>query len=47
MIIYIYDYESNSPFYKIFISLYEKKEAIDFLIEKIDSNINYLIRSIY
>jgi len=38
----IFDYESNSPFYKIFISLYEKKEAIDFLIEKIDSNINYL-----
>ena len=39
---YIFNYESNSPFYKIFISLYEKKEAIDFLIEKIDSNINYL-----
>ena len=38
----LYDYESNSPFYKVFTSLYDKKEAIDFLIEKIGSNINCL-----
>ena len=38
----IYDYESNSPFYKVFTSLYDKKEAIDFLIEKIGSNIDNL-----
>ena len=38
----IYDYESNSPFYKLFISFYEKKEAIDFLLEKIGTNIDHL-----
>ena len=38
----IYDYESNSPFYKVFTSLNEKKEAIDFLLEKIDNNIDNL-----
>ena len=30
-----YDYESNSPYYRIFTSIYEKKEAIDFLLQKI------------
>ena len=34
----IYDYESNSPYYRVFTSIYEKKEAIDFLISK--KNIN-------
>ena len=38
----IYDYESDSAFYKLFTSLYEKKEAIDFLLEKIDTNIDNL-----
>jgi len=38
----IYDYESNSPFYKIFTSFNEKKEAIDFLKSKIDTNIDNL-----
>ena len=35
----IYDYESNSPFYKLFTSLNEKKEAIDFLKRKKDTDI--------
>ncbi len=30
-----YDHESNSPYYRIFTSIYEKKEAIDFLLRKI------------
>ena len=38
----IYDYQSNSPFYKVFTSFNEKKEAIDFLIKKINTNIDYL-----
>ena len=38
----IYNYQSNSPFYKIFTSFYEKKEAIDFLKGKIDTNIDNL-----
>ena len=32
----IFDYDSNNNYYKIFTSIYEKKEAIDFLIEKRD-----------
>ena len=36
----IFDYESNSNYYKVFTSIYEKKEAIDFLISKINSKIN-------
>ena len=38
----IYDYTSNSNYYKIFTSLYDKKEALDFLINKIGTNIDYL-----
>ena len=40
----IYDYESESYYYKIFTSLYNKREALDFLMEKITSNtkIDYL-----
>ena len=38
----IYDYESNSSFYKVFTSFYEKKEAMDFLLDKINTNIDYL-----
>ncbi len=38
----IYNYQSNSPFYKIFTSFYEKKEAIDFLKGKINTNIDNL-----
>ena len=36
----IFDYESNSNYYKVFTSIYEKKEAIDFIINKINSKIN-------
>ena len=32
----IFDYQSNNPFYRVFISFYEKKEAIDFLITNTD-----------
>ena len=38
----IFDYESDSPFYKVFTSFYGKKEAIDFLLKKIDTNIDDL-----
>ena len=39
----IFDYQTdNSYFYKVFTSFYEKKEAIDFLMSKIDTNINDL-----
>jgi len=38
----IYDYESESNYYKIFTSFYEKKEAIDFLIKKKDTDIEKL-----
>ena len=34
----IYDYETNSPYYKVFISFYEKKEALDFLMRNIKTN---------
>ena len=34
----IYDYEENNPYYKVFTSIYEKKEAIDFLISKINTD---------
>ena len=30
-----YHSESNSPYYRVFISIYEKKESIDFLLLKI------------
>lgn len=32
----IYDYQSKNFYYKIFTSFYEKREAIDFLLSKID-----------
>ena len=38
----IYNYEEKTNYFKLFTSLYEKKEAIDFLISKIDQNIDYL-----
>ena len=38
----IYDYQSKNNYYKIFNSFYEKKEAIDFLKTKMNSNIEYL-----
>ena len=38
----IYDYEKNTNYFKLFTSLYEKKEAIDFLKSKIDKDIKYL-----
>ena len=34
----IYDYEQISPYYRVFTSIYEKKEAIDFLISKLNTN---------
>ena len=34
----IYDHEENSPYYRVFISIYEKKEAIDFLISKLNTD---------
>ena len=36
----IYDYQDNSPFYFVYISFYNKKEAIDFLLKKVDGDIN-------
>ena len=38
----IFDYQSNNPFYKVFTSFYKKKEAIDFLMSKINTNIDHL-----
>ena len=38
----IYDYEIDDPFfYQVFTSFYDKKEAIDFLLSKIDANVNF------
>ena len=34
----IYDYKQNSPYYRVFTSIYEKKEAIDFLKRNSNSN---------
>jgi len=42
----IFDYESNSPFYRVFISFYEKKEAIDFLMSKINIDIDKFKKTI-
>ena len=36
----IYDYQDNTPFYFVYISFYNKKEAIDFLLKKVDGDIN-------
>jgi len=39
---HIYDYEIENPFfYQVFISFYDKKEAIDFLMNKIEAKINF------
>ena len=38
----IYNYEEKTSYFKLFTSLYEKKEAIDFLISKIGQDIKYL-----
>ena len=34
----IYDYKDTNPYYKVFTSIYEKKEAIDFLIKYINTD---------
>ena len=38
----IYNYEDKTNYFKLFTSLYEKKEAIDFLLSKVDKDITYL-----
>ena len=38
----IYDYESSNSYYKVFTAFYEKKEAIDFLLKYINTDINIL-----
>ena len=38
----IYDYESSDSYYKVFTAFYEKKEAIDFLLKYINTDINIL-----
>ena len=38
----IYDYQTKNKYSKLFTSLYEKKEAIDFLRQKIDKDISEL-----
>ena len=38
----IYDHEQNSPYYRVFTSIYAKREAIDFLIDKINLNVKNL-----
>ena len=38
----IYNHEANSPYYRVFTSFYEKKEALDFLIRNIESDIKDL-----
>ena len=38
----IYDYTQKSNYFKLFTSLYEKKEAINFLLSKTDKDIKYL-----
>lgn len=39
---YIYDYEIENPFfYQVFTSFYDKKEAIDFLLSKIEAKVNF------
>jgi len=38
----IYNYEQNSPYNRVFTSIYEKREAIDFLIDKIKLNVKDL-----
>ena len=38
----IFDYETKSIYYKVFTSFNEKKEAIDLLIKKKNTDINYL-----
>ena len=41
----IYNYEEkNNNYIKLFNSLYEKKEAIDFLLSKINQNIIFLYK---
>ena len=34
----IYDYKDTNPYYKVFTSIYEKKEAIDFLLKYINTD---------
>ena len=38
----IYDYTEKSNYFRFFTALYEKKEAIDFLVSKINQDIKYL-----
>ena len=38
----IYDYTEKPNYFRFFTALYEKKEAIDFLVSKINQDIKYL-----
>ena len=39
---HIYDYEIENPFfYQVFTSFYDKKEAVDFLLSKIEAKVNF------
>ena len=38
----IYDYQSYNNFQNIFFKIYGKKDAIDFLMSKLNNNINYI-----
>jgi hypothetical protein len=42
----IYDYQSKNFYYKIFTSFYEKREAIDFLLSKIDIDLKQSLKKI-
>ena len=42
----IFDYQSNNTFYRVFISFYEKKEALDFLISKINNDTDKFINNL-
>ena len=42
----IYDYQIKEHYYKLFNSLYEKKDAIDFLLSKTNDEINALLERI-
>ena len=42
----IFDYQSNNPFYRVFTSFYEKKEALDFLVSKINNDTDKFINNL-
>ena len=39
--IYDYEFESDSPFYEVFTSFYDRKEAIDILLDKIENKSDF------